>query len=292
MKTKIELVPVHGDLLTAFDRSGKSRHIRAGKRSLLTDHQVAKVANSRLTWRLAAKAAEDLKALDDDIQKAGGSRLRLMSAYRGPRVQGELRRPYDTWINAGRPDPNGAAYRRQTMSARWVAKPGESHHGWGGAIDIDVRTLSFPGALTGSDDALWMFRRLAAAWGWRPIITHPHAGQAEAGHFEHLGGVGNVGTGDERISSASPEARKAQAMVGCILAGTAPPRLGSQWSYIQARLLIGMFWCGLPTGKPNRPTLEALKRAGIEDVTSATPTPEVIGALNELRIGVAAIEAC
>jgi hypothetical protein len=181
------------------------------------------------------------------------------------------------------------------MKAAFVSKPGESCHGCGMAVDLDVEALEFPGTGRGTDAALSTFWDLARPHGWRPIIASPTIDQSESWHFDHRGPLNAV---DRLFLEHRHESSKYRrpyplvATVGAVLAQTMPvttSRLNER--YIQCRLLVAGFWCGEPDGYIGNKTIAALAEAGIKGIRKGTQPSLIIQALNEAEIGCTAMAA-
>jgi hypothetical protein len=231
-------------------------------------------------------ASVALVALNRDVIQAGGAPLRLLDVWRDPNIQADARAKYDRWVAAGKPEPGTRAFDSRTMKAAYVARPGESNHGWGGAIDFDDGALEFPGTGRGTDAALAVFWQLAAEHGFTPIIREPIIAQSESWHFDYLGTLSAV---RDLGNSHGVGGYGLVATVGSILAGTAPISWRrSQERYVQARLVIGGFWPGTIDGYLGNKTKAAVAEAGVK-VKANAPTSTVIAALNDAGIGLAEI---
>lgn len=230
------LVPINPKWPTAYVHGGGVRI--SGDRP--SDRQVPPL-NRVLTigdapsggWRLARRVADQFEALQEHLVSIGAEPIRITDAYRDQHVQARAREEYERWIAAGRPRNPGPGQK-----AAYVARPNESHHGWGGAVDIDVEALSFPGIPMGSDDALAALWEAMDTFGWSPIIAHPLVHQSEAWHIECL-------SPELRAVYAQAAANNVQgypytARVGCAVQGTislgTPER--NQIAYVQARLAL------------------------------------------------------
>ena len=66
----------------------------------------------------------------------------------------------------------------------FVAKPGESFHGSGRAVDIDIKNLNFSFPKQDWLKKLW---ELALPIGFRPVIDSPAMDKAEAWHLDFVG---------------------------------------------------------------------------------------------------------
>jgi len=291
---RINLTPIDPLLLTAYVRGGRGSTRRNGR--LVPDSEVLTVKEAPATgWRLARDNAKALLELDHAVAVAGGARIRLVDCYRDPRIQSEARRYYENWLRAGKPDPSSNTFVRKTMKAAYVARAGESNHGWGGSIDIDVEALAFPGTGRGTDQALATFWGIAMDDGWRPAISQPRAEQSEAWHFDRYGPMEDIGSMFMRHGDTTPKYLRPYpivATVGCLLASTMP--VGTRpldEKHVQAMLLAGGFWCGEPDGAIGPMTRKALEEAGIPGIQRATPVSIILAAINEKRVGYELLEA-
>jgi len=141
------------------------------------------------TGVLVDGARQALSNLAGLVAQAGGD-FRVTSAHRDVGVQTRLRARYDAWVAAGKPSPSSAAFDATRMKAAFVALPGRSNHNGGRAIDVDLRSLRFPGVAP--DQQLDTFWRLAKLAGWSPIIARPDEGASEAWHFDWWGDLAGV----------------------------------------------------------------------------------------------------
>lgn len=285
---QIELVALPDDQLTAYIAGGRTRH-----NDLSVPHfsQVLTVARAGRgpSWRLAKGAAAALAALQLDLEAQGAEAVRLSDAFRQPDGQQAVARAgYEAWLAAGLPKPSDTLRWRADMKTAYVARPGESNHGWGGSKDIDVGALVFPGVRRGSDEALDEYWTVARRHGWTPIIAEPDVTMAECWHFDHLGPLADVRKLYLDAGYRRPAAYVAR--VGCALAGTLPSTVATRDSaYVQARLLIAGHFAGVVDGQVGPKTREAMKAAGLA-VTAKTSVPQMVVLLNEAGTGVAQIE--
>lgn len=295
-KGLIEIVKISPGMLTSYMPRGKGTRISGNR--VPEDHQVMVVGQATGgAWRLSKASARDLDCLDAALRQQGGGRVRITDALREPTIQERARQKYEAWVNAGRPEYGSPRFDRTRMKAAYVARPGESNHGWGGAIDIDVGALRFPGVRQGSSEALAIFWEIAESSGWTPVISYPNVGQSEAWHFDHFGGLRSVYDLFNARRSELPRYRRPYsqtATVGAILANTMPRSTSNpQQRFVQARLLAGGFWCGIPDGIIGPKTVEALKEAtGIRTLTRRTPISQILGLITQAEIGLETIEAC
>ena len=243
------------------------------------------------SWKLAPRAAADLLALHLEVLNAAGRPLRITEARRLTAVQARSRHAYERWARAGKPSPSSSRFNRQLMKAAYVAIPGYSWHGCGKAIDIDVDALEFPGTGQGTDAALATFWELASMHGYEPVIRYPQVGQSESWHFDHRSGMDDLGD----LFSEHGHHRNAYGLVAYVahfLCGQNDKRLsGLNGRYIQARLLAGGHWCGLVDGIIGPKTVAALGAAVGTPVTRNTPVGQLLGLINERKIGTAFMAA-
>lgn len=289
--TIIELVPVPGTLATSYGLPGKARD-DAGRpwkyEKLLSVAAMAR--KNPEVWTCTPGMADALVRLDAAMKAKGSGGLRLTEVRRLWSFQASERAKYDTWVNAGRPDPGSRGWRAEVMRTTFVAKPGESNHQWGGAIDIDAYALDFPGVP--EDAQLGVFWDLAEDYGLRPIIAHPDRGQSECWHFDRLGPLQVVYDLFRAASKKDPAYRQAYALTaftGCVLAGTYQGDAKLE-RLVQARLLLAGQFIGSCDGAIGKMTLAGLKAVGVEGVTKSTPASVVLGRLDELGVGLDAIK--
>jgi hypothetical protein len=177
------------------------------------------------------------------------------------------------------------------MKTAYVAAVGQSNHGWGGAVDIDVGALVFPGIARGSNEALAAFWEIAESFGWLPIITRPSVGQSECWHFDHLGPLAEIRDLFVRKGMAG-SAYAQTAMAGHALAGVLPGELAPNVTvaYIQSRLLLAGYWVGKVDGVIGPKTLGALAEVGV-GLNKGAAAESVLPSLDRIGLAREAIEA-
>jgi len=108
-----------------------------------------------------------LKKLDESVRDEGGN-FYIIDLFRSWEVQEKNRQDYTSG-----------------KKKAFVAKPGESFHNAGRAVDIAVKELNFPNI----DKEEWLecFWELAIPLGFRPIIKFPDLGVSECWHFDFPG---------------------------------------------------------------------------------------------------------
>lgn len=248
-----KLVQISSDLLTDYDANKRTRNLDG---SLIDE---AKLQHCGPGWQASPAMADALVKLDAAMVAAGGRRLRIGSPYRSPDQQAQLRAKYDAWVAAGKPVPGTQKYIPSVMQTAFACKPGESNHGWGGAVDIDQHALEFPGFARGTDAALNMFWPIAAECGFTPIIAYPHIDQSEAWHFDHFGAMKAV---RDLANAHGYGGYTVAASVGNTIFGYVPLSGKANERTLQARLLLGGTWCGPVDGDLGKMTLAALKAIG------------------------------
>lgn len=284
----VELQTLDDTLLTSYIRrmSGRTRQLNG---SLPPERLLVRVNRHILLSPAAAKAYVALAAA---VVEAGGAPLRLTEAYRSQDTQADARRKYEAWRDAGRPEPGTRGFIPARHKAAYVAPPGRSNHGWGGAVDLDVGALEFPDAARNTDEALEKLWELAEADGWYPVITRPVIDQAEAWHFDFRGvdkehpvsAVRSMFRDHDRGVRSYGDA----AVVGSVLLSTYRDLRGTgMHRYAQARLNIGGFYAGAVDGVFGRLTRAACKKA---EVTFSKDPSKLINRLDEKKIGWAAME--
>lgn len=271
MRINLDRYPDH--LSTTKSRTGATRG--PGGR-LLRDHEVTTVGQHPPgTYQGSAATVAAYDALNAAWVKDGGNPLRLTSALRDQ--QGEQAR---LW----------AAYRRGDGPP--ANRPNQSHHGWGGAVDVAVAALRhqdlFPVDARWDDDALddclerlWA---LMSPHGFTPIVSEPFVAQAESWHFDHLGPLRYVRS--RYLEEGASRSYAKTAAVGCALAYTIA-NVDARAAHLQARLALWAArdaerpWVGTIDGKIGRKSKAALKAAGFHEGKGAVKPGEVIKAMDE-----------
>ncbi len=291
--------PLPPDLLTAYvprslQRPGGSP-TRLANGGLPPVSALITVGQAGAKWMGSPATVAAIAALAGELVAMGAAPLRLTEVHRDVTVQATARAQYLRWVAAGRPDPRTPGFDAGTMKAAFVAEPGQSNHGWGGAMDIDVDALEFPGVKRASDAALETFWGVAARHGFTPVISHPTM-QSEAWHFDHLGhpsplaGILSLYRVNKAVGGYAATARAANVLAGVDLTSkTADQRM---WAYVQARLMLGGFWVGAAgaDGLPGKNTIAGLAAADIVATSSEQPAI-VVAALDERRVSLDAVAA-
>lgn len=276
--TLVALATVAPDTRSSYMQGGQTR----------VDGRPPRREETRLLRDMKFKAARgmagDLAKLDAAMVARRGD-LRITETYRDPAVQHAERVKWDAWVAAGKPQPGTSRFNSRTMRTTYVARPGASNHGWGGAFDLDIAALTLDGLRPGSNEALAAFWPLAREHGFTPVIAHPLASQSEAWHFDHLGPFEAVRQLAIEAKHGNPYGLTAE--VGNILAG-GHPGTNSGWRYVQARLLAHGAWCGSPDGDPGKMTRGAIASLGLTFTSDVTAMQ---AALIEAGIGQEAIDA-
>jgi hypothetical protein len=248
-------------------------------------------ASSPGRWKLAQGAAAAWRDAQDAWIAAGGEPVRVTDAFRDSVLQAGARAKYDAWVGAGKPTPGGAGWT-SNMSTAYAAKPGQSNHAWGGAVDIDVGALFHPTTGRGTNATLEMWWKVCAEFGWAPIISQPRASQSEAWHFDHLGPLAKMRESYAAVGERDIYTHVARA--GAALAGALPlPRAAADWAYVQARLAI---CCAPMKGMPGEidgalgpRTRQALADVGVPEGTTRFGALAVVAALDALGVGLAEV---
>jgi hypothetical protein len=285
MSRTIELVDLPPETQTAYCRGGRTR-LSSGKIPPLRSALTVGRAPSK-NWRLTKATAADLAKLNKALLKLKAEPARLVDAFRDPKTQAIARDMYENWLAAGKPPEGSPRFHRSTMKNAYVARPGQSNHGWGAAIDIDEDALIFKGVARGSDEALGMFWDIAAKYGFTPIIAHPNVHQSEAWHFDHFGplrAVYDLFLAHRGDGAAYRNAAAHVATVGAALAGTLPRGDRTDWKYVQSRALAAGAWAGIPDGLPGKMTKAALKELDIDAVIVKQGVANIMAKMNELHI--------
>ena len=243
-------------------------------------------------WRLAQGAAAAWQDAQDAWVANGGEPVRVTDAFRDSVLQAAARAKYDAWVGAGKPTPGGRGWT-SNMSTAYAAKPGQSNHAWGGAVDIDVGALYHPSYGRGTNAVLEAWWKIAGASGWTPIIAEPRVSQSEAWHFDHLGPLDRMRTA---YRAAGPDSYTQVARAGAALAGMLPmSRTESDWAYVQARLAIGAKSDkeipGEIDGMLGPKTRRALAAVGVPEGTTTRGALAVVAALDMLKVGLDEVAA-
>lgn len=237
-------------------------------------------------WKATRATAEAIVALDRVCLEEGLD-LRITEAFRSPRTQAEERTKYDAWVRAGRPSPGTGRFSNATMRTAYVARPGRSNHGWGGAIDIDIEAMC-PDTPTESRNArLARFWGVAAKFGFTPILAHPFASHSEAWHFDRFGALSRVRDMYAADSRYAADAYGHTAEVGALLALTHQDGESDRgrMRQVQAWLAFGGFCPGPPDGLWGKQTAAACKAAGIA-VDGESPDPlQLLAQIKQAGIG-------
>lgn len=221
-------------------------------------------------WELAPGALEALDKTLDDWEKEGGEPVRMTDMRRLLALQQAARAGYEEWVRAGCPRYGSEGWRAG-MRTDYVARPGESFHNAGLAIDIDTGSLLFPGCKRGSDDALAEWWRISSVHGWTPVIDEPDASRSERWHFDHLGPLAAVRRAFVQGRYPTPYSQTAR--VATALAGQLPRETvrDTEIAVVQARLNIAGHFCGKVDGQLGPKTLSALDAAGVQYKSSMKP---------------------
>lgn len=239
-------------------------------------------------WELAPGALEALERTCDDWEKEGGEPVRMTDMRRMLSLQQLARAGYEAWDRAGRPDYGSSGWR-VGMRSDYVARPGESNHNAGLAIDIDTGSLLFPGCKRGSDEALAEWWRVSGKHGWTPVIDEPDSSRSERWHFDHLGPLAAVRRAF--VENRYPTPYSQTARVACALAGQLPRETvrDTEIAVVQARLNIAGHFCGRVDGVLGPKTIEALQAVGVTYRSSQKPVA-LLAELADKNIGDEAIK--
>lgn len=290
----IALVQMADEQPTSYLPNGKTRTVEGAVPHLSQVRTVGSIGRGP-RWRLSRGTAADLVGLQYALADLGVEPIRITDAWRPQDQQAELRRRFDLWKAAGEPVPNGPGWIAG-MRNDYAAKPGESNHGWGGAMDIDVRALQMPDVPRGSNGALDAFWELAAQYGFTPIIAEPRVSQSESWHFDHLGPLRKVRELFLEVAQSDRSYRGQHAaqtaLAGCALAGTLPKTssMDPTVAYIQARLTLAGHFCGRIDGQMGPKTRGTLAALGIQS-TSKTKPEALLPPLSELGLADELLEA-
>lgn len=281
------LVPVPGHLRTSYGARGKPRD-EAGRpwacRLLRTVEELR--GKSTTSWRCTAPMALALAELDADIIEAGGSGLRLTEVSREWSFAHAERAKYDRWIAAEQPIPGTRRWETGLMRTTYVARAGETNHGWGAAIDIDAYAIDLPGLTPNA--RLAAFWKLATVRGFRPVIPEPDVSRPECWHFDHLGPLEPVRARYREAAKADP-GRYGQGYSYTAIVGHA---LTGEWKggnarglWVQARLIAHGALL-VPDGLVGPKTRAAAAAFGVE-FNARTREAGIEAALDEAGIGAA-----
>lgn len=287
-KVVIKPVRIAPTIATVFDKMGNTRDAQGRP----IDRRTCILVGDRPhedRYTASPGTARDLEALAAELAPIADFRVRCV--MRSNSEQAELYRQYSAWVAAGRPKPGTSKWDGRNMRTDAASAPNRSHHGWGGAMDIGISALRFYDGRQG-DAALAAFWPIAARHGFTPIISEPRVDRSESWHFDHLGPLREVREMFRSRIAENAEYASAHAIaaeVGCILLGTHTGTLQME-RYVQARLLIGGHWCGLPDGKIGNKTRAALKAIGI-DALATSSASELIAQLDLHGVGVEQLKA-
>jgi len=151
-----------------------------------------------------------------------------------------------------------ARWEYVTGKKPFVAKPGESFHGSGRAIDLDIQNLNFP---LPKQDWLKKLWELALPIGFRPVIDKPEMNKSEAWHLDFPGPWGNV-----ILKSGYSEAAKC-AVLDVGQWNPQEPIDKVQRMFIQAQLVRLGHEIGSVDGLIGKKTMAALQQYDFEDLT-------------------------
>lgn len=209
-------------------------------------------------------AANALVLLNDAVLVAEGD-PRVTDCHRDTGTQAAGRQRYETWLAANSPKPGTAGFNATTMKADYVAKPGNSFHNAGRAIDLDTINLKFKGVAPNLQlDRLW---EIARPLGWTPVIKEAKEGTSESWHFDFHGPWKPV-----LARRGYPET----AMAACLDVGVTAPFTRPPGQCLQAQLHRAGYDVGVIDGIVGKRTQAALAESG---VGSACRDPEVLYAL-------------
>jgi len=131
-----------------------------------------------------ADVRDALVALNEAVSLNSGD-FRVTDCRRDVSQQAAARQKYETWLAAGKPAKGSSYYKKSSMKADFVSKPGFSWHNAGRAIDVDLGNLLFQDVPADLQlDKLWV---LAKKLGWRPVIKAADERASEAWHFDFMG---------------------------------------------------------------------------------------------------------
>jgi len=282
--TSIQFAPLPDDLKTAY-------LIRGGGKTTLDRNMMSTVKQSGggSLWKASKATAQAIVMLDEELRKAGAEGTSMTEVWRHQsHTQAAAREAYMSWVRAGRP-AQGAPGWHGGMKTAYVAPAGQSNHGWGGALDENVFALKFVigGRRYTGNEALAMYWDIAMDLGFTPIIIRPNIHQSEAWHFDHWGPLRDVYVLFRDARKDDPRYGNPYGLaaeVGCVLAGQHPGDHQME-RMVQARLLIGGFFCGKPDGVLGRMTRAAMREAELGKFAGGAPASDFLTALDESGIG-------
>lgn len=235
-------------------------------------------------WSCPPGLAAALATLDETMRAMGSRGVRLVELGRSWAFQAAEREKYDTWVASGRPEPTSARYVRERMRSTFLARPGESFHQAGCAIDIDVDALDLPGVEP--REQLAAFWALSRPLGFRPIIAEPDPSQSECWHFDwwpdRVRCIYGILKQRDRLAYAHT-ALAMSVLTRRFVGRDAGARM------VQARLLVAGHDAGWTDGVIGPRTLAGLASAGVTGVTANTPSGVLLAALDERGIGIKAM---
>lgn len=278
----IPLVPVPPSLATCYGPGVKPRDSSGGlwRYDKLVTAGAMAVKNPE-AWKCTPGHARDLLRLDEAMKRAGSRGIRLTEVRRPWAVQAAERAKLERWWAAGKPRPGQRGWNAETMRTTYVARAGGGNHTWGGADDIDLDGLDFPGVAR--DHQLQAFWEISAPLGFTPIIAHPNAGQSEAWHFDHLGPLQNVYDLFKEAGPGYYDAYAQTALVGCVLTGSFEGDRKME-RMVQARLLLAGFWTGPCDGQIGPTTMKGFAEAEIGGVLRTTSPVTLLNKLDEAGV--------
>lgn len=280
----IQLVPVPNGIKSAYLPGGSTR---IGKNNAIPDYGLLVPASDLFkknpaAWLCTPKMAEALSALNERMRQRGSKGLRISDLSRPYAIQARERQKYEAWLAASSPVSTAKGFNPATMRSTYVARPGESNHGWGGAFDHDVYALDYPGL--SPEAGLGLFWSDAAAYGLTPVISEPVL-QSEAWHMDRLGPLAEVKAMFNAHRADIPKASSAYGLVarmGHILTGQGGPWKAEH--QIQCLLLLAGVWVGTPDGVVGPRTLAGLKEAGVDPLFDVVGGKQTFNASKTLQI--------
>lgn len=284
LPTKLELVPLSAyapNVLTSY--GPKMQTADPGGR--MWRREQLKPVTELPHWQSSRATAEDLALLAEACDREGLD-FRLTEAFRSPREQAIQRSMYDAWRSAGSPRPDSSRFSNTKMRTTYVAPPGRSNHGWGGAFDLHIGALC-PNGKT-ANATLARFWEVAEAFGFKPILARPWASASEAWHFDHIGGLAAVRKMYESRPAYAPDAYGHVAEIGATLALTHQDGEmdRGRWRQVQAWLALAGFFPGAPDGLWGKLTAAACEEAGLQLPATGKPDPlQLLGQITRLGLG-------